>query len=128
MNVLLDTQAFFWMTLDSPQLSLQARDAISRSAGNCFVSVVSLWELSIKDGLGKLRLYAPLEQMLSEVGPAFGLERVLIEDAHLLTYRNLPLHHRDPFDRMIIAQALSEKFTVIGSDSAFDAYGVKRIW
>jgi len=128
MTLLLDTQAFFLMTLDAPELSSCARAAIADPTATCLVSIASLWELAIKDGVGKLRLYAPLDQMLREVGLAFGLRRLSIEDAHLTAYRNFPLHHRDPFDRMIIAQALSENLTVVGNDEAFDAYGVRRIW
>ncbi len=128
MNVLLDTHSFLWMTLDLPELSSQARTIIRAPSNRKFVSMASLWELAIKDGLGKLEVQAPLQELLAGIGKTFPLHRLGIQDAHVLAYRNLPLHHRDPFDRMIIAQALSEKFIVIGNDTAFDAYGVERIW
>ncbi|MCW5559589.1 MAG: type II toxin-antitoxin system VapC family toxin [Verrucomicrobiae bacterium] len=128
MNVLLDTHSFLWMTQDKPELSSRARAAISDPSIQKFVSMVSLWELAIKDGLGKVELRAPLHELLAEIGNPFPLHRLGIQDAHVLAYRNLALHHRDPFDRMLIAQALSENLAVVGNDEAFDAYGVLRIW
>jgi len=128
MNVLLDTHSFLWMTLDMPELSARARAAIENPANRKYVSMASLWELAIKDGLGKLDLQTPLDELLAEIGNPFPLHRLGIQDAHVLAYRNLALHHRDPFDRMLVAQALSEGLTVVGCDEAFDAYGVRRVW
>ncbi|TLD71768.1 type II toxin-antitoxin system VapC family toxin [Phragmitibacter flavus] len=128
MKLLLDTNAFLWMTLDAPELTARARQTIANPDAIHLISVATLWEIAIKDGLGKLRLHSPLELMLRDISPAYGLLRLPIEDDHLIAYRNLPLHHRDPFDRIIIAQALSENLVVISSDAAFDAYGITRIW
>lgn len=128
MNVLLDSHSFLWMALDAPQLSAGARAAIANPANRKYVSMVSLWELAIKDGLGKLELQAPLSELLGKIGNPFPLHRLGIRDAHVLAYRQLPLHHRDPFDRMLVAQALSESLTIVGNDEALDAYGVQRIW
>jgi PIN domain nuclease of toxin-antitoxin system len=116
------------MTQDMPELSSRARAIIEEPSNRKFVSMVSLWELAIKEGLGKLESKTPLGELLAKIGNPFPLHRLGIQDAHVLAYRNLPLHHRDPFDRMMIAQALSENFLVLGNDAAFDAYGVRRIW
>lgn len=126
MRVLLDTQALIWSSIDSPQLSAPARGTLTdtRTTGVC--SLASLWEISIKVGLGKLDLTVPLAEFIGEVRARFDLLRV--ETQHCLRHAALPLHHRDPFDRMLIAQALSEELTIVGNDEAFDAYGVARIW
>jgi PIN domain nuclease of toxin-antitoxin system len=128
MKLLLDTHALLWLTENSPFLSPVARDAITDPVNTTFFSVVSLWEISIKVGLGKLKTKRPLRSMFTELENRALEMRLPILTPHLLEYASLPLHHRDPFDRMILAQALSEGSTIVGKDPAFDAYGVRRIW
>jgi len=128
MTVLLDTHALLWLTENSPRLSDSARAIITDTSNRALYSVASLWEMTIKVGLRKLTMRRPLDVMFSELeGSAMEL-RLPVLTPHLLEYARLPLYHRDPFDRMIIAQAMSEGLTVVGNDDVFDAYGVPRIW
>jgi PIN domain nuclease of toxin-antitoxin system len=128
MRLLLDTNAFLWMALGSQDLSPTAGRAIADGGNEKRLSVVSLWEIAIKTGIGKLELREPFADFLARVNTMRMLERVPVADAHLLAYAALPMHHRDPFDRMLVAQALSEDFTLVSSDPALDAYGVRRLW
>ena len=128
MTVLLDTHALLWLTENSPRLSDSARAIITDTSNRALYSVASLWEMTIKVGLRKLTMRRPLDVMFSELeGSAMEL-RLPVLTPHLLEYARLPLYHRDPVDRMIIAQAMSEGLTVVGNDDVFDAYGVPRIW
>jgi PIN domain nuclease of toxin-antitoxin system len=128
MKLLLDTHALLLLTENSPFLSPAAKKAVTEPANTTLFSVASLWEISIKVGLGKLRTKRPLKLMFSELENRAPEMRLPILTSHLLAYTELPFHHRDPFDRMILAQALSEGLTIVGRDSMFDSYGVQRIW
>ncbi|MBE2204037.1 MAG: type II toxin-antitoxin system VapC family toxin [Chthoniobacterales bacterium] len=128
MIVLMDTQALLWRVEDSPRLSPSARAIISDPSNHALYSVASLWEITIKVGLGKLETKEPLDVLFSRMESRAPHLRLPLLTPHFLEYAKLPHHHRDPFDRMIIAQALSESLIVVGSDDAFDAYGVQRIW
>lgn len=124
MRLLLDTQALVWIVAGR-RLHRKADAAYVNPANQVLVSAASYWELSIKTGLGKLDV--DFEQLDAELD----LNRIgwlPIERAHCRRAGRLPLHHRDPFDRLLIAQSLSETLPVISSDAAFDAYGVTRIW
>ena len=93
-----------------------------------FISMASFWEIGIKTGLGKLDLGDdPLPRLMARADED-GLQRVGIEPAHSHAISRLPLHHRDPFDRLLAAQALVEKLTIVSADPSFDAYGVTRLW
>ena len=92
------------------------------------VSVASAWEMSIKQSLGKLQLSLPVERLVADRLPAVGIGLLPIEMAHIGHLERLPLHHRDPFDRMLAAQALAEGLAIVSADEAFDAYGVARVW
>ena len=96
-------------------------------ADRVHISRASVWEIAIKFSLGKLPLRFPLAVLLGEIGRN-RIETLEITDAHALRVAALPHHHRDPFDRMIVAQALAEGLPVVGSDAAFDSYGVRRIF
>ena len=115
------------MALGAPELSPAAARAIADAGNEKRLSVVSLWEFAIKSGLGKLELNEPFAALLARVDAMRMIERLPIADAHLLRYATLPLHHRDPFDRMLVAQALSEACTLVSSDAPLDAYGVRRL-
>ena len=126
MPVLLDTHAFLWWCEDSAELSRKARKAI---AGNdCFVSFVSFWEIAIKVSLDKLRLPAAPDTYLTEQMSLNGFEGLEISFRQIMRCAKLPWPHRDPFDRMLVAQAQEEGLAIVSRDPAFDAYGVKRIW
>jgi PIN domain nuclease of toxin-antitoxin system len=128
MRLLLDTHAFLWATENSPRLSEKARAAIADGGNEKLVSIASLWEIAIKVSIGKLALAAPFDEMVDQL-VAEGLVTLLpITPAHLKIVAMLPHHHGDPFDRIIIARATEAKMTVVGSDPAFDEYGVTRLW
>lgn len=123
---LLDTHAFLWILDDSPQLSSEARRKLTEPV-ECYLSLASVWELAIKLGLGKLTLPGTLRDCLSRARRS-GLRLFPIELDHLLRVEHLPGHHRDPFDRLLIAQCLSESLPLLSRDAVFDRYGIVRIW
>lgn len=130
MNVLLDTNALLWAAYAPGKLT-PAAEAAYFSAGRISVSVVSLWEIALKLSRGGFRgLVVPgaWEKSLWRWMEDQRFEIIGVELAHCRAIQDLPFHHKDPFDRMLIAQALQVKCAVIGSDDAFEKYGVKRIW
>ena len=131
MILLLDTHTFLWYCQDHPLLSSTAKALLEDSSNAKFVSVASCWEIAIKAGLGKLRLGSPHELSATYIPAALsqsGLRLLPIELVHTSLVETLPHHHRDPFDRLIIAQALSEGCPVVSADIALDPYGVTRLW
>jgi PIN domain nuclease of toxin-antitoxin system len=123
-RLLLDTHVFLWWIGDDSRLSLSARDAISVAENEVFLSVVSAWEISVKTRLGKLALPSDVEQFLSDQIQRNAMTILPIGLAHALRVARLPLHHRDPFDRMLVAQAQSEKLTLVTADEAIRPYDV----
>ena len=128
MRYLLDTNALLWFLADDKKLSRRSRQLIESSSNESFVSIVSLWEIAIKTGLGKLDLAEPFEQMFPEQLHLNNIEILDITVNHLIKLTTLTLHHRDPFDRLIIAQGLVEGLPIISVDTIFDAYGIDREW
>ena len=128
MRLLLDTHAFLWWVGASPQLSRRARAAIADARNACLVSIASAWEIAIKISLGKLRINGTLERFLPEQLAANGFLPLGIDLRHAARVARLPFHHRDPFDRLLVSQALEEKLAVVTADPVFGRYGVKRIW
>ena len=124
MRLLLDTHSLLWALGEPALLSQKAREPLNARENIVYVSVVSLWECAIKASLGKLRLPGDFFEALA---PA-GFEWLPIALPHLNAYVELPMHHRDPFDRMIAAVAQVEGVPVVSSDVAFDEVGVKRVW
>lgn len=128
MRLLLDTHALLWLIDGNPRLRRQVVDAMQADGTANFVSIASFWEIGIKTGLGKLDLGEdPLPRLLARVDDD-RLQRLAIDPSHCHAVSRLPLHHRDPFDRMLVAQALVEKLTIVSADATFDAYGVARLW
>ena len=127
MRVLLDTHAFLWFIADDARLSARARTAIG-DASEAFLSLASCWEMAIKVSVGKLTLATPIERFLPEHLAVNGIQLLDIDLADTLAVARLPFHHRDPFDRLLVAQARHEKLTVVSADPVFRKYGVKRIW
>jgi PIN domain nuclease of toxin-antitoxin system len=125
---LLDTHAFLYWVADAPHLSVRARAAIAASANECWVSIASCWEMAIKASLGKLRIPLPLARFVSEHMAENAFRPLAIELRHAAQVAEMPFHHRDPFDRLLAAQALAEDLTVVSADASFDAYGVRRLW
>jgi PIN domain nuclease of toxin-antitoxin system len=124
--VLIDTHAFLWWCEDSPELSQKAREVMT--AQDCFVSFASFWEISIKVSLHKLRLPVAVERYLPEQMSLNGFEQLEIGFRQIVRCSKLPWHHRDPFDRMLVAQAQEEGLAIVSRDPVFSAYDVKRIW
>ncbi len=128
MRLLLDTHTFLWFIMGSPNLSAAARSLIEDAANEKFVSVASLWEIAIKLSIGKLNLSAPFDVLISQQLSLNGFELLNIEIDHTAVVATLPFHHRDPFDRLLVAQAAVEKMSIISIDPVFDAYPVSRLW
>lgn len=127
MNLLLDTHALIWFSESAPQLSAKALKEIESQNNISFISMATFWELAIKLSIGKLQLAKPLSVIMAEV-QSNGFLLLPIAPSHILQVETLPFLHRDPFDRILIAQALSEGFTLISNETLFDEYGVKRLW
>jgi len=125
---LLDTHTFLWMAFDPERLGSAARERIESVASVLLLSLGSVWEMAIKASLGKLELPARLGPFLEEPLRATRTTLLDIRLEHVLRVRRMPFHHRDPFDRLLVAQAASEKIPVLTADPAFDAYPVDRIW
>lgn len=126
MNLLLDTHALIWWLQDSKKLGRRARSAILRPDSEVFISSASVWEISVKWTVGRVRSKEiPVDYTAALL--AAGFQPLSITFPHALAVRNLPLYHADPFDRMLIAQAQCEDLTLITADGEFAAYGVRMI-
>ena len=128
MNLLLDTHAFLWFLDNDPKLSGTAKGLIEDPTNRKYVSVASCWEIAIKVGLKKLDLGEPATTFLPREIAANHFDLLGIELRHATFVETLPQHHRDPFDRLLIAQSMLEAIPVVGIDVAFDMYGVMRLW
>ena len=128
MKYLLDTHSLIWFIEGDVKLSLHARQLMDDEANELFVSVGSLWEMAIKFSIGKLNLGRPFAEMFPQQLTDNSIEILGITVDHLRIVCDLPFHHRDPFDRLIIAQAVVERLPIISVDAVFDGYGVKREW
>jgi PIN domain nuclease of toxin-antitoxin system len=127
-NLLLDSHAFLWFCQNDPCLSSTARAIIEDPSNRKLVSVASCWEIAIKAGLGKLTLGEPSVSYFPNALARTGFDLLPISLAHATAVETLPLHHRDPFDRLLIAQAMVDAMPIVSADAAFDPYGVTRIW
>ncbi len=126
MKALLDTHAFLWAVTDDPRLSVRARQ-ILRTA-DLFLSVASLWEIVTKVQIGKLVLPEASSRYLPRHVAALGAELLPIQAAHVLRLESLPLHHRDPFDRLLIAQSLEGRLPLVSADPLLAPYGAEVRW
>ncbi len=128
MRLLLDTHALLWFLQNSPSLSAAAKAAVEDPANEKFVNIATCWEMAIKAGLGKLRLVGPVAVFLGRELAANNFDLLAISLAHATAVESLPRHHKDPFDRLLIAQTQAEGMRIVSVDAAFDPYGVTRIW
>jgi PIN domain nuclease of toxin-antitoxin system len=128
MRLLLDTHAFLWFITADSRLSAGAEQAIRRSGDTPLLSIASVWEIAIKVQLQRLPIPRPLDVFIPEQLRINRIELLPIELHHTFEIARLPLHHRDPFDRILIAQAIRESIPVVSADGAFDAYPVQRLW
>jgi PIN domain nuclease of toxin-antitoxin system len=127
MNLLIDTQVLIWWAANSNRLGQGARELIAAPQNQVWVSVASIWEISIKTSIGRLEISAILTARMSDDLERHGLRSLPIEVRHALAVRELPLHHRDPIDRMLIAQARCEDLTLLTADRSLTAYDVRTI-
>jgi PIN domain nuclease of toxin-antitoxin system len=123
-KLLLDTHVVLWAASSPDELSPEARELIEDGAQDALVSVVSAWEIAIKQSLGKLELPSPAEQWVPEVLRRSGFELAEVGLAAALKVRGLPWHHRDPFDRLLVAQAIEEGYMLVTRGELLGAYGV----
>ncbi|HXS68280.1 MAG TPA: type II toxin-antitoxin system VapC family toxin [Candidatus Polarisedimenticolia bacterium] len=128
MKFIADTHAFIWFITDSSQLSAKSKALLESPENERLLSTASIWEIAIKASLGKLSFKRPLEQLLPEQIALNYFQVLDVSLPHALRIASLPMLHRDPFDRMLIAQALTENLPILSSDNALDAYGIQRIW
>jgi PIN domain nuclease of toxin-antitoxin system len=127
MRYLLDTHTIIWYIENNPNLSQKVKDIIENKPQPVIFSMASLWEMSIKIGLGKLNLSSTPIQIAKQLSNE-GMILTTIKLKHVEAVKTLPHHHRDPFDRMLIAQSDVEKSTILTRDPAFDDYGVPVLW
>ena len=123
-RLLVDTHALLWWLTDDPGLSPTAREALADPANGVLVSTASVWEIAIKLALGKLTAPDDLPTHIE----AQGFDWLAVEAQHAWQVRDLPPHHGDPFDRLLVAQALSERIAIVSADAHFGAYGVETRW
>lgn len=128
MRLLLDTHTFLWFTLDDPLLSKHALALIVNPDNDILVSPISYWEIAIKISIGKYSLSEPVAQFFEREIAGNQFDILPIQPKHVGPLASLLFHHRDPFDRLLIAQAIVEQVPVISVDAAFDAYPVQRLW
>ncbi len=127
MNLLLDTNALLWWLGAAPRLGRQAAIVIADPANTIWVSAATVWEIAIKTSIGRLEMGEPPEQCLPREMARNRFRPLLIDFEHALAVRTLPLHHRDPFDRLLIAQAQVEGLRIVTADRIFTAYGIATV-
>ena len=128
MRILLDTHAMYWYIEGDPQLSTTARTLIQDASNDVLISPASYWEIAIKVSLEKWQLNRPYEDFIDIGLKHYGFLILPILPDHTARLIGMPFHHKDPFDRLLIAQALAEEIPIISADKQFDAYRIKRIW
>ncbi len=127
MEFLLDTHTFLWFASGDEKLPIHIQDKIKNLKNSCFVSVASMWEISIKQRLGKLNSTLSIDKLF-KLAEQNQIEIIQINSEHLMKLSKLPLHHNDPFDRLIISQSIAEKLILISKDTEFAQYQIKLIW
>ena len=128
MRLLLDTNAFLWLIAGDERITPRVAQLYLQRSNALFVSAASLWEIVIKLSLGKLELADDWLQSITRELAANGIQWLPIELHHCAALQHLPFHHRDPFDRMLVSQAIAEKLTLVSRDSRFADYDVELIW
>jgi len=127
-RILLDTHAFLWLVTDDPKVSAPAKAVFLENDNELLLSAVTGFEIAVKYSLGKLGLKEPPEQFISKRIQANALIPLAITIEHTVLLADLPFHHRDPFDRLLVAQALSDSLPILSADTLLSAYGIERIW
>ena len=128
MKLLLDTHVFLWLRNAPEKIPPHIMTLYEDIQSDVFLSMASIWEIQIKNQLGKLALDIPLNELIDQQCLKNGLQILPIETTHIYALKNLPAHHNDPFDRLILTQAQTENLTLISADSVFKHYDVECIW
>jgi PIN domain nuclease of toxin-antitoxin system len=128
MRLLLDSHTVIWWVDQDQLLSRAAHAAITDPANDLLVSAATIWEIAIKVGLGKLSLSMPYREWMSQAIADLGVNVLPITVEYADVQANLPMHHRDPFDRLLVAQAQVERISIVSADPDFDQYGINRLW
>jgi PIN domain nuclease of toxin-antitoxin system len=128
MKLLLDTHTFIWWAIQKARLSATTLAAMQNTQNQLMLSIASLWEMQLKTQLGKLHFNLPLSQLIEDQQRVNGLQLLPIEPDHIYALGQLLYHHKDPFDRLLIAQALTENLPMVSADPVFKAYPVQIIW
>ena len=128
MKLLLDTHVLIYLTLQPSSLSDQAKESIEDKANDLYLSIASIWEMQIKLQIGKLNLQLPLPQIIEDQRRVNDLQVLSISPQHIYNLSQLPFHHKDPFDRTLLSQAMTDGFSLLSKDTMFAAYPVKVIW
>jgi PIN domain nuclease of toxin-antitoxin system len=128
MRLLLDTHILIWWSSNSERLSENVHNLITDANNTIIFSIASVWEMQIKLQRSKLTIELPLPELIETQKQTNGLQILPIELSHIYTLDGLPNHHRDPFDRILVAQAIFEKIPLLSIDVIFDAYPINRIW
>ncbi|MDA3892808.1 MAG: type II toxin-antitoxin system VapC family toxin [Salinivirgaceae bacterium] len=123
MNLLLDTHVVLWFITDNPKLPQNLKRIIEDESNTCFISMASLWEVGIKYSIGRLELQIKLEELFKIIEES-GIQVLPISTEHILVNTTLAFIHQDPFDRLIIAQSISENLTLVSKDQYFSKYPV----
>jgi PIN domain nuclease of toxin-antitoxin system len=128
MKVLVDTHTFIWALLHDHRLTPKAKQILTSNEHELVFSLVSLWEIAIKIKTGKLNTIGSSVAYIRDEMDAYGMQLLPIRYEHILQLESLPHHHSDPFDRLLIAQALTESLPILSGDRAFASYGIKLLW
>ena len=128
MKVLLDTCAFIWLVTDNPKLSELAKEIFLDEDNEILLSAVTGFEIAVKYSLGKLHLTEPPREFVIHRMNANALTELPVSMAHALALQNMPLHHKDPFDRLLVAQAMVNQIPLLSADQQLSAYDIERLW
>jgi PIN domain nuclease of toxin-antitoxin system len=128
MRLLLDTHALIWAVHQPDRLGSRARSALEDAANELLISAATIWEIAIKTGLGKLTLSVPYREWMDRAIADLGSTILPITVEYADAQTRLPGHHRDPFDRMVVAQAMAERIPLVANEDMVDQYGVSRLW
>ena len=127
-RILLDTHTFIWLDLEPVKLSTDCQSLLLDCENILLLSLASVWEMQVKHQLGKLTLRLPLPDLIAEQQQVNNIQLLPIELNHIWMLEHLANHHRDPFDRLLIAQAIAEDVSILSNDGLFDLYPVERLW
>ena len=128
MKVLLDTCTFLWMNLDSPELSAKARSLLESAESELYLSAISAWEIALKESIGRLRLPEPATRYIPSRRELYGIEALPLDEEAVLQLPKLPGIHNDPFDRMLVCQAIVHGLTLLTPDEEITRYPVRVVW